>query len=275
MSNLFACTASEEPFRVNGEIAEKDISFFNVRATNSMVRITTSEGPIETLPSCGHFMGWAEAPKLFAKAYERPITEWFEGTKQLPKELKAVGLDGKERDISRGAFADDVFLKLVWDGQDEEEGVRRVQDVSDQALDEVLTSAGGWVRNESKRELVLHLRRKGLARKMHDGQLRASIVASARHLGNQYSWSGRNGSELTLRLRAAQRASGSMGSFWTSTRKWGFRRTAFLGAVVGRGHGLGPPFIWAWAGLVQVLIHHGKNEAGRGSAAALGSHGRV
>ena len=69
------------------------------------------------------------------------------GTKQLTKELKAVGLDGKERDISLGAFADDVFRKLVWDGQDEEEGVRRVLDVSNQALDEALAS-GGWVRNE-------------------------------------------------------------------------------------------------------------------------------
>ena len=134
----------------------------------------------------------------------RDITERFEGTKQLSKELKAVGLD-------------DVFRKLVWDGQDEEEGVRRVLDVSDQALDGALTS-GGWVRNESKRELVLDLRRKGLARKMQDGQLRGRIVASARLLGDQYSLNGRNGIELTLRLRALQRAWGSMESFWTSTR---------------------------------------------------------
>ena len=103
MSNAFACTASEERFWVNDEIVrEKDTSFFNMRATNSMVRMTTSEGTIEALPSCGRFMGSAEAPKLFAKAYERPITEWFEGTKQLSTELKAVGLDGKERDISLG-----------------------------------------------------------------------------------------------------------------------------------------------------------------------------
>ena len=78
---------------------------------------------MEALPSSGHFVGSAEAPKLFAKAHERPMTEWFEGTKQLSKELKAVGLDGKERDISPGAFADDVFRELAWDGQDEEEGV--------------------------------------------------------------------------------------------------------------------------------------------------------
>ena len=101
ISNAFTCIASEERFRINDEIMrEKDISFFNMRATNSMVRITTSEGTIEALPSCGHFTGSAEAPKLFATAHERPITEWFEGTKQLLKELKAVGLDGKERDIS-------------------------------------------------------------------------------------------------------------------------------------------------------------------------------
>ena len=31
-------------------------------------------------------------------------------------------------------------------------------------------------------------------------------MASARHLGNQHSWNGRNGSELTQRFRAAQRA---------------------------------------------------------------------
>ena len=110
MSNAFACTASEERFRVNDEIARKERHFFfNMRATNSTVRFTTSEGTIEALPSCGHFMGSAEAPKLFAKACERPITEWFEGTKQLSKELKAVGLDGKEWDISLGAFADDVW----------------------------------------------------------------------------------------------------------------------------------------------------------------------
>ena len=42
----------------------------------------------------------------------------------------------------------------------------------------------------------------------------------------------------------------------------------------GRGHGLGPPFIWAWAGLVQGLITAG-TKLGRGAGAALGSHGRV
>ena len=47
MSDAFACTASEERFRVNDEIVrEKDISFFNMRATNPMVRITTSEGTV-------------------------------------------------------------------------------------------------------------------------------------------------------------------------------------------------------------------------------------
>ena len=96
----------------------------------------------------------------------------------MSQELEAVGLDGKDRDISLGGFADDVFRKVVWDGHDEEEGVRRVLDVSDQALDEALTS-GGWVKNESKREQVLDIRRKGLARKMQDGQLRGRIVASA------------------------------------------------------------------------------------------------
>ena len=45
MSNAFACTASEERFRVNDEVVrETDISFFNMRATNSMVRVTTSDG---------------------------------------------------------------------------------------------------------------------------------------------------------------------------------------------------------------------------------------
>ena len=47
-----------------------------MRATNSMVRITTSEGEIGALPRCGDFMGSAEAPKLFAKAPERPATAW-------------------------------------------------------------------------------------------------------------------------------------------------------------------------------------------------------
>ena len=89
-----------------------------------MVRTTTSDGTIEVLPSCGLLMVSAEAPKLFAKSYERPIIEC-----PLSNELKAVGLDGKERDISLEAFADDVFRKLVRDGQDEEEGVRRVLDV--------------------------------------------------------------------------------------------------------------------------------------------------
>ena len=52
MSNAFACIASEERFRVNDEIVrEEDISFFNMRATNSMVRVTTSEGTFEALPS--------------------------------------------------------------------------------------------------------------------------------------------------------------------------------------------------------------------------------
>ena len=47
------------------------------------------------------------------------------------------------------AFADDVFRELVWDGHDETEGVRRVLDESDQALDVALKS-GGLVRNERK-----------------------------------------------------------------------------------------------------------------------------
>ena len=130
---------------------------------------------------------------------------WLDCTKHLSIALKAVGLDGKERDTSLVAFADDVFRKMVWDVHDGEEGVRRVLDESDQAQDEAPKS-GGWARNESKRELVLDLRRKDLARKMQDGQLRGRVAASARHLSNQYSWNGRNGSKLTLRLRAAQRA---------------------------------------------------------------------
>ena len=101
---------------------------------------------------------WLEAPKIVCVSLrERPITEWLEGTKQLSKELRVVGLDGNERDVS--------LVKMVWGGHDEAKGVRRVLDVSDQALDEALT-LGGWVRNESKRELVLDFRRKGLARKM-------------------------------------------------------------------------------------------------------------
>ena len=81
---------------------------------------------------------------------------------------------------------------------DEEEGVRRV----------LVCQIRRWMRRSRlaarcKRELVLDLRGRGLARKMQDGQLRGRIVASARHLGNQDSWNGRNGSGLTLRLRAA------------------------------------------------------------------------
>ena len=164
-----------------------------------MVRVTTSEGTIEALPSCGHFTGSAEAPKLFATAHERPITEWFEGTKQLSKELKAVGLDGKEWDISLGAFADDVFHMLVWDGQDEEEGVCQVLDVSDLALDGALTS-GGWVRNESERELVLDFRTKSLARKMHDGQLSWLPLGTS-----ATSTRGMEGMEASLRCAWGQR----------------------------------------------------------------------
>ena len=63
----------------------------------------------------------------------RPITWKWSSARTDAKELKAVGLDGKERDISLTAFADDVFRKLVWYGQDKKEGVRRVLDVSDQA----------------------------------------------------------------------------------------------------------------------------------------------
>ena len=88
-------------------------------------------------------------------------------------------------------------------------------DVSDQALDEALTS-GGWVRNESKRELVLDLRWKGLARKMQDGQLRGGIVASARHLGNQYIWNGRK--------RANAAHEGSAEGLWIDGRASGLQR---------------------------------------------------
>ena len=100
MSNAFACTASDERFRASN----------GLDGTNNIT--------IEAFPSCSHFVCPAEAPKkLFANAHERPIAEWFEGTKQLSKELKAVGLDGNERDISLEAFADDVFWQ-VWYGMD-------------------------------------------------------------------------------------------------------------------------------------------------------------
>ena len=60
MSNAFACSASEEWFRfIDKLVRERDISFINVRATNSMVRIATSNGTIEALSSCGHFMDLA------------------------------------------------------------------------------------------------------------------------------------------------------------------------------------------------------------------------
>ena len=135
----------------------RDISFFNTRATNSMVRIATSEGVIEALPSCGHFMGSAEAPKLSAKACERPVTAWLRDTEHQSRELRAVGLD-------------DVFRKLVWDGRDGAQGVRRVLDESHQVLDEALKT-GGWARYESKRELVFC---GGMDK---DGQLKGRIVA--------------------------------------------------------------------------------------------------
>ena len=46
--------------------------------------------PIEALPSCGHLVGSAEAPELFAKACEKLITEWLESTNQLSTKLRAV-----------------------------------------------------------------------------------------------------------------------------------------------------------------------------------------
>ena len=58
-------------------------------------------------------------------------------------------------------------------------GERRVLDESDQVLAEALKTGA---RNESKCELVFGLRA---------GQSKGRIVASARHLGNQYSWKGR------------------------------------------------------------------------------------
>ena len=48
-----------------------------------MVRIATSEGVIEALLGCGHFMGSASAPKLFAKALEGPFTAWLRDTEHL------------------------------------------------------------------------------------------------------------------------------------------------------------------------------------------------
>ena len=82
-----------------------------------------SEATIEALPCCGLFMGSAESPKMFAKACERPSLSGSRATEQLSKELKAVGMDGKELGISLVSFADDVFRNLVWDGDDEGEGV--------------------------------------------------------------------------------------------------------------------------------------------------------
>ena len=73
-------------------------------------------------------------------------------------------------------------------------------------------------------------------------------LAPAWHLGNQCSWHGRNGSELTLRLRAAQRGWGLMESFWTSTR----RRTAFLGAVVGAMTSGAETYGWSCAELRKI-----------------------
>ena len=130
-------------------------------------------------------------------------------------------------------------------------GVRRVLDVSDQPLDEALTS-GGWVGNEGFPGLVLDLRWIVLLRKMQDGQLRGRILASAWHLSSHCSWNGRNGSELALRLRAAQRAWGSMVSFWTSTRSWSLRRTAFLGAVVGAMTSGAETYDWSCAELRKM-----------------------
>ena len=101
MINALVCTTSEERCRFNEELVRaRDIPLFKMRAANSMVRVATAEGKIVALPSCGHFMGPAEAPKLCAKACERPTTEWFQGTKKLSKELRAVGLDRNEWDIS-------------------------------------------------------------------------------------------------------------------------------------------------------------------------------
>ena len=93
--------------------------------------------------------------------------------------------------------------------------------------------AGGWARNESRLELVLDKAEEGTGAIPHDAQLKGRIAGSARYLENHCCWNGRNGSELTMRLRAAHRAWISMGRFWTSSRPWGSRRTAFLCSVVG------------------------------------------
>ena len=83
-----------------------------MRATNSMAGITTSMGVMEALPGCGNCVGSGGAPKLFAQGYERPVTAWLRDTDHLSREMRAVGLDGKERTISLLAFADDVLRKL-------------------------------------------------------------------------------------------------------------------------------------------------------------------
>ena len=80
------------------------------------------------------------------------------------------GLPNREGNISLVAFADDVFRELVWVGSGGAARVRRVLDESDQLLDEALKT-GGWAGTEIQCELVLELRRQGLARSLHDGQL--------------------------------------------------------------------------------------------------------
>ena len=113
MSIAFACTASEERF--SGEYI-----FSTYVPTNSMVRIETSEGVIEALLSCGHFMGSARSclrkptrdPSLLGSRTRSTSLESC-----VPSDWTA-----KQRDISLVAVADDVFRKLVCDGRDGAEG---------------------------------------------------------------------------------------------------------------------------------------------------------
>ena len=88
-------------FRVNDELVRvKAVSHFNMRA----------EGVID-------------APELFAKAYERPVTASLRYTKPLSQ--RAAGRSdwkAKKRDISMVAFAGDVFRKPVWNGGDGAQG---------------------------------------------------------------------------------------------------------------------------------------------------------
>ena len=254
MKNAFACTgvdprseAMEDLVAEGTRNAKGHRPFFEQRMRNAIVSLRGHNGEVSCQPGVGNFIGSSEGPKVFSRAFNKCISNWWRATKRIAPSMHFLHPCTREEVVAGlVAFADDTATaRIVHDGT--ARSAAALLEMDDEVFN-CCVAESGWRQNRSKQDIVANLRKFGqntlLAEEIvKESQRRhvgiegpveefGSVLPVARHLGGQFSWNGANQAEFAKRLRAMRNGCAELGSFWWSRTPWKVRRAVFLGKVV-------------------------------------------